>query len=454
MKIGIVGWGVEGQSLYKYFGPDHEYLIVNEEPRDDLPAVSPKLKIQYVERPRQPGITSNVEDLSYLEGLDSCDKIVYTPTSFRNLKRVFGDDKAFWGKTTTAMHLFFEAVKTKNIVGVTGTKGKGTTSTLIAKMLEASGKKVWLGGNIGLSVLDFVNQVQADDWVVLEMSNFQLYNFPYSPHIAVCLMLAPEHLDWHPNVEDYVQSKSNIFSHQTSDDIAIYLNDDVNSERIAGLSPGKKISYMGRDGAHIREDGLIVFGDSAEPIIPKSEVRLLGDHNLQNICAALTAFHEAGWNLEAAKQVATTFKGLEHRLELVREFKRVEYYDDSFGTSPETAIVAIRSFIQPLILILGGSDKGASYDELAKEVVKARVRKVIVIGLTAEKITEALEKAGVDHIDIITGPKTMPEVVAASQKSAEPGDVVLLSPACASFGLFKDYKDRGDQFKQAVANLR
>src|SRR5579859_8024720 len=142
MKIGIVGWGVEGQSAYRYFGPEHEYLIVSEEPRDDFPAQSDNIKVQFIDRPRQPGLTGNVEDLSYLEGLDKCDRIVYSPVAPKNLRKVFGDDPDFWRKATTVLHIFLETVKTKNVIGVTGTKGKGTTSTLIAKMLEAQGKKV------------------------------------------------------------------------------------------------------------------------------------------------------------------------------------------------------------------------------------------------------------------------------------------------------------------------
>lgn len=451
MKIGIVGWGVEGQSAYKYLGPDHDYLIVNEEPRPDFPAASDRLKVQFIEQNRQPGLTSNVSDLSYLEGLNSCDLVIYTPTSYKNLQQIYGDDKNFWDKAKTALHIFFEEVKTKNIIGITGTKGKGTTSTLTAKMLEASGKKVWLGGNIGNSVLDFVKEVEPDDWVVLELSNFQLHDFPYSPHIAVCLMLAPEHLDWHPSTGEYYSAKGNIFSHQTKDDVAIYLDGDPEAEQIAGQSPGKRISYMGSAGAHIREDGVIAIGTEGLEVINKSEVKLLGQHNLQNICAALTAFHEATWDLTAAKQVITSFTGLEHRLEFVREFEGVKYYDDSFGTNPETAIVALQAFIQPAVAILGGSDKGADYHELVKAVIKNRVRHVIAIGQTGKTIEKLLREA--NFTDITSGLTTMPEIVDAARKAAQAGDVVLLSTASASFDLFIDYKDRGNQFKAAVNNL-
>ncbi|MBI4034572.1 UDP-N-acetylmuramoyl-L-alanine--D-glutamate ligase [Candidatus Saccharibacteria bacterium] len=451
MRIGIVGWGIEGQSAFHYFGPQHDYLIVNEEPRNDFPVQSDKVVVRFINQPRQPGITSNVKDLTYLEGLKECDKIVYSPTTIKNLQAVYKDDKDFWNKATSALRIFFKEVNTKNIIGVTGTKGKGTTCTLIAKMLEAAGQKVWLGGNIGKSVFGFLNDVQPTDWVVLELSNFQLYDFPYSPHIAVCLMIAPEHLDWHADVDEYAKTKANIFAHQNKNDIAIYLDDDLRVEEIAGLSPGKKISFMGNDGAHIRADGMIVIGENETEIIQKTKVRLLGEHNLQNICAALTAFWQVSQNVEAVKHILTTFKGLEHRLEFVRELYEVQYYDDSFGTSPETAIVALRSFIQPVVMILGGSDKGADYQALAEEIAKRRVRKVIAIGQTGPKIIAALKKAGFK--DVVVGPKTMPEIVKVAKEVAEAGDVVLLSPASASFDLFKDYKDRGNKFNSAVRAL-
>src|SRR3989344_1092673 len=193
MKIGLVGWGIETQSAYRHFGPDHDYLIVNEEPRDDFPAESDKIKLQFLSAKKPFGITSNVMDLSYLDGLEKCDIIIYSVTSVKNLERRFGQDKDFWQKANTVWHIFFQEVKTKNLIGVTGTKGKGTTSTLIYEMLKAAGEPVHLAGNIGTSVLDILDSVKEGDWVVLEMTNYQLYNFPYSPHIAVALMITKEH---------------------------------------------------------------------------------------------------------------------------------------------------------------------------------------------------------------------------------------------------------------------
>jgi UDP-N-acetylmuramoylalanine--D-glutamate ligase len=451
MKIGIVGWGIEGKSVFEYFGSEHEYLIVNEQPLSDFPEQSDKIKIQHLSDDKPPGITGNVRDLSYLDGIENCDKIVFTPTSRKNLEEKYKDNQEFWSKTTTALDIFFETVKTKNIIGVTGTKGKGTTSTLIYQMLSRAGKRAFLGGNIGRSVLDFVNDVQPDDWVVLELSNFQLYKFPYSPHIAVCLMLASEHLDYHDTFEEYLESKSSIFTHQKPEDIAIYFEGNEYSRQLAFRSPGVKIPFYQAPGARIREDGQIVIGEPEVEIISKSEIKLLGEHNLQNICAAVTAAWQVTQDTEAIRKVLTDFTGLEHRLEFVRELNGVKYYDDSFGTSPETAIVAMKAFSQPKVLILGGSDKGQDFSNLAEEVAKNNARHVIAIGKTGPKIAGLLREKGFSSIT--EGLNTMPEIAAEAQKNAHSGDVVLLSAADASFDLFHDYKDRGNQFKQAVQNL-
>lgn len=451
MKIAIVGWGIEGQSAFNFFGPNHNYLIVNEHPRDDFPAKSASVKLQFLSGERPVGMPGNVVNLSYLNGIETYDKIIYSPSSYKNLQKKFGSENSFWSKATTVQNIFFENCKSKNIIGVTGTKGKGTTSTLIYKMLEASGKRVYLGGNIGNSVLDFVNKVEAEDWVVLELSNFQLDNFNYSPHVAVCLMIVPEHLDWHKDTDEYTEAKANLFRYQTADDIAIYFPENEYSVKVAGFSAGAKVPYYKKPGAYVRQDGMIVVGEGETEVIHKNEVKLLGEHNLQNVCAALTAVHEVLGSVDKAQVVLSSFSGLEHRLELVRSLDGVKYYDDSFGTTPETAIVAIKAFSEPKILVLGGSDKGIPFDDLVDEVVKSNVRHVIAIGEIGPKLEDLLKSR--NFTSITADLTTMPEIVAAARKAAQPGDVVLLSTGSASFGLFHDYKDRGNQFKAAAQAL-
>jgi len=319
-------------------------------------------------------------------------------------------------------------------------------------MLEAAGKTVHLGGNIGTPILDLLPKIKPDDWVVWELANFQLKPASHSPHIGVCLMIAEEHMDWHPDMADYVDAKANLFANQTKEDIAIYLAGNEHSEQIAGHSPGVKIPYFAPPGARVQEDSTIVIGQDETEIIKTSELKLIGKHNWQNVCAAITAVWQISQDVEPMRQVLTSFSGLEHRLEFVRELDHVSYYDDSFGTTPDTAIVALQAFSQPAVIILGGSDKGIPFDHLADEVAgKDRVRHVITIGKTGPKIAQLLRDR---HFTNITeGLEKMPDIVAEARAKAQPGDVVLLSTGCASFGLFKDYKDRGNQFKEVVKSL-
>jgi UDP-N-acetylmuramoylalanine--D-glutamate ligase len=294
-------------------------------------------------------------------------------------------------------------------------------------------------------------KIKPEDWVVWELANFQLRPTSRSPHIAVCLMIAPEHQDWHPDMADYLKAKTNLFAHQKPDDIAIYFAGNEDSKKIALTSPGRQIPYYQRPGARVRDDGMIVIGENETEIIHKTKVKLLGEHNLQNICAALTAVYEATGSLDKARVILTSFSGLEHRLEFVRELEGIKYYDDSFGTTPDTAIVALQAFSQPKVVILGGSDKGVPFDSLADAVISNNVRHAVVIGETGAKIAELLKQRGFNNIS--TGLTDMPSIITAARKAAQPGDIVLLSTGYASFGLFKDYKDRGEQFKSAVQSL-
>lgn len=452
MKIGIVGWGLEAKSAFNFFGSEHEYLIVNESAQDDFPPQSDKVKVRYVPQAAPVGIGGQVSDLSYLDGIEDCDKIIYQPTAYFNLQKKFGDDKTFWPKATTAYDIFFENTPSKNIIGITGTKGKGTTSTLIHEMLIAAGKTAHLGGNIGTPILDILPKIKENDWLVWELANFQLKPARHSPHIGVCLMITKEHLDWHPDFEDYIDAKANLFRYQSQEDIAIYFADNEYSCRIAGNSPGNKIPYFDSPGGRISADGKIVVGKEETEIIDKREIKLLGEHNLQNVCAAVTAVWQVSQDVEPMRKVLSAFSGLIHRLEFVRELGGIKYYDDSFGTTPDTVIVALKAIIQPAVLILGGHDKGLDYTELIKEITsRDRVRHVITIGQIGPKLAQMLRDK---HFDRITEDlTTMPEIVAEAHRVAQPGDAVLLSCGTSSFGMFKDYKDRGDQFKQAVLAL-
>ena len=290
--------------------------------------------------------------------------------------------------------------------------------------------------------------INESDYVVLELANFQLIDLKYSPHIAVCLMVVPEHQDWHEGMEEYVTAKKQLFIHQTPSDIAIYYSDNEISKDIASSGEGVKIPYFENPGANINNELVVIDGRT---ICRTDEVKLLGRHNLQNICAAVTATWQIDQNTEAIKQVTTSFTGLDHRLELVRELNGVKYYDDSFATTPESAIVAIEAFKDPKVIILGGSDKGAEYIKLANTVAGGNVKHAVLIGDTAKSIEQALKNEGFS--DYSFGSKDINEIVELCKEKSSPGDVVLLSTGCASFGIFKDYKDRGEKFKKAVQEL-
>lgn len=434
MKIAILGLGLQGQAAYEYWNTsDNELTICDQNDKAPVPA----------------GANSQLGP-DYLKNLDQFDLLVRTPFLHpRDIVAANPQSPDILDKVTTVTNEFMKVCPSRNIIGVTGTKGKGTTSTLIAKMLEAAGHKVHLGGNIGippLSMLD--NAIKPEDWVVLELANFQLIDLKDSPHIAVCLMVEPEHMDWHEDFEEYIAAKQQLFMHQNSDDVAIYNGKSENSESVAGASEGVLIPYFEKPGAFVK-DGSLIIDDQA--ICKTTEIKLLGQHNWQNSCAAVTAVWQITQNVDAIESVLTTFSGLEHRLELVREFNAVRYYDDSFGTTPETAIVAIEAFAEPKVVILGGSDKGVTFENLAETVGKQNIRAVIVIGKMGPIISDALTKKG--YKNIIEGGKTMSEIVEQAAAAAQPGDVVLLSTACASFDMFQNYKDRGEQFKKAVLEL-
>lgn len=430
MNIALAGFDTEGRASYDYFRARGDKITICDQ--------NASLAI--------PEDTDAQLGPHYLDDLGQFDLIVRTPGL--HPKKILEKNPHATKKITSGTNEFFKVCPTKNIIGVTGTKGKGTTSSLIMKMLEAAGKRVHLGGNIGVPALSLLPDIKKDDWVVLELSSFQLMDLQHSPPIGVCLMVVSEHLDWHVNFDEYVGAKQNLFSHQSKEAFAIYYAENETSKKIAAASKGRKLPYFASPGAYI-EGGFIKINNQI--ICQTNEMRLPGEHNLQNVCAAITAVWQVAQDKEAIQGVIKSFTGLPHRLEFVREVNGVSYYDDSFGTTPETAIVAIQAFTEPKIVILGGSDKGASYDELAQVVAKGSVKLAIVIGDTGPKIKAALGAA--DYLTVLDGATDMQEIVAKAQEYADPGDIVLLSTGSASFGLFKDYKDRGEQFKQAVQSL-
>lgn len=434
MKVAIVGYGdVEGHAALEYWKDQGAQVTVCDmDEKKHIPA----------------GVHKQLGK-DYLQGLDDFDVILRSPGL--HPKIILAANPYVAGKITTTINEFLRVCPTKNIIGVTGTKGKGTTSALIASMLEAAGKKVFMGGNFGLSPFTFLDKVTPDSWVVLELSSFMLYDVQRSPHIGVCLMVQPEHLDWHGSDTDYIRSKSNMFAHQGQKDIAIYYAGNIVSHRIASTSPGDKIAYFDEPGAYIY-DGTVMIDQTV--LCKTSELKLLGEHNWQNVCAAVTATWQAVQAPGAIREALLTFTGLPHRLELVRELDGIRFYNDSFASDPYATEAAIQAVPGHKVMIVGGYERGLPLEGFAEFAAdnKRSLRGMLLVGQSAGRIAEALQHAGYKNFQLTTT-QTMPGIVSEAYAMAKHGDAVVLSPGFASFDMFKNFEVRGRAFKEAVHSL-
>lgn len=445
-KIAVLGLGVEGLSSIKFLQKNGaEIWVLDKRDKEsldkDIVSDAEKLGARFV-------LGEN-----YLKNLSEFDVIIRTPGFQRNNTELLAAEKK--GATITSLTKLFFDLCPCPVIGITGTKGKGTTASLVFEMLKEADRDVYLGGNIGTPPLDFLEKLTKESIVVLELSSFQLQDLDKSSHIAVMLMTTSEHLDHHKDVSEYVDAKRNILRFQTASDAAIVNRDYPASNESDVLTEGQ-VFYVsrersGKDGVFVRDNALWIQINVAEKkIIDTKEILLPGKHNLENAAAAIMAVHLAGVEKESIVKVLKIFKGLEHRLELAGEFGGVKYYDDSFSTTPETAIAAIQAFDAPEILILGGSSKNSDFSELGRVISEAKNIKAI-IGIGDEYWTIKSEILNPkSEILFVEDAMDMRTVVLAANKIAKPGDVVLLSPACASFGMFKNYKDRGEQFKKEV----
>lgn len=448
-KIGILGIGDENIALVNYMVTKGlKVTICDEKSRRELPTALHRLPNSQVDYR---------VGKDYLDNLKDFDIVFRTP-GLPYLNEKIQNAKKEGVEISSAIKYFFEHCPSP-ILGVTGTKGKGTTSTLITEILKNNirehrghaNRKVYFGGNIGTSPISFLDKLTLSDIVVLELSSFQLQDLHISPHIAVVLDIKVDHLDHHKNEAEYVTAKANILRYQKKSDICVVNADYLTSLEMALQSDGEAYWFSRRksvdQGAYVLNGEIILRIHGKEhPIAKTSEVMLRGEHNLENICAAVTASYLAGADLESIKEIVKTFPGLEHRLEYFANIKGVKYYNDSFSTTPDTAIAAIKSFSEPVILIAGGSEKNADYKELGKVIGNSTVKTAILIGKTGPKIKKTIKK----KIKIISSCKNLKEVISNIKKEVKVGDVVLLSPASASFDWFKNYKDRGNKFKELV----
>ena len=355
---------------------------------------------------------------------------------------------------TSEMEVFFEVCPC-TIIAVTGSDGKTTTTTIIAELLKAAGKRVWVGGNIGHPLLCEADGMLATDYAVLELSSFQLMTMKHSPHIAVVTNLAPNHLDVHRDMAEYVAAKENIFRHQSGEDVAVFNADNAITAEQSRRAPGRARLFSRQDevadGVFLRGEDIVCRSGGYERVIMTAgDIKIPGVHNVENYMAAIAAVDGLVPD-EVIRDFAREFGGVEHRIELVRTYRGVRYYNDSIASSPSRTIAGLRSFHEKVILIAGGYDKHIPFDVLGPEIVE-HVKLLVLCGATADKIRAAVENApgyqpGKPEILDVT-PFTA--AVEAARDRAQPGDVVTLSPACAAFDQFKNFAERGKFFKSIV----
>lgn len=443
--IGIYGLGIEGKSLYTWLKKHGGVNIVVFDDQD------PPEKIQKL---------SSMDIIFRSPGVH--------PTKI--LKHIGEENKQ---KISSTTELFFQISPSKNTIGITGTKGKGTTASLLTKILKTHflgknpQKNVFLGGNIGTPVFDFFDEITAEDIVVLELSSFQLYDVTFSPHIAVLLRTESEHLDWHSDTEDYRNAKKNIFLHQNKDDVLVYfgkskgVHDMILTEK---YKKRKKISVFSRDAQHyieVESEKKIVgtvFSEqqnkNIEQEIFTSDIALRGDFHQENVLSAIAVAKEFSVPNTVIKKVLSEFSGLPMRCEEITSNKKIvtqknlHFFNDSFSTIPETSLSAISTFRTPFFLILGGSEKNSDFTNLAQYIaMNTYIKKIYLIGQTAQKISEELSIHGFDEYIVV---ENLEKVFEDFAKNAQSGDSLLLSPGCASFGMFTNYKERGEVFNRLV----
>ncbi|HSA99876.1 MAG TPA: UDP-N-acetylmuramoyl-L-alanine--D-glutamate ligase [Anaerolineales bacterium] len=356
--------------------------------------------------------------------------------------------------------IFMEVVPCRTI-GITGSSGKTTTTTLVGRMAKnAYGKKAYIGGNIGDPLINYVDSMKADDIAVLEFSSFQLEQMTISPNVAAILNITPNHLDRHGTMEAYTAAKARVLEFQGKQDAAVLGFHNKGAWSLRNRVHGKLYTFRlgeleeGLNGTYL-QDGLLHLrdGETYLPLILREKILLRGDHNLLNVLAAFAIGHAAGFPLDAMLGAVEGFRGVPHRLELVRELRGVRWYNDSIATAPERSIAAIRAFEEPIVLLLGGRDKNLPWEELM-QLASERVDHVVLFGEAAEKIQKTVERLGLREKRFsLVQANGLQEAVARAAEVAESGDVVLLSPGGTSFDEFKDFEERGERFREWVQEL-
>lgn len=395
----------------------------------------------------------------YLDGIaeGEYDVVFRTPGMYYN-NEVLTKARLRGTAVTSEMEVFFDLCPCP-IYAVTGSDGKTTTTSIIAELLSAEGKTVHKGGNIGRALLPIIEEIKENDAAVVELSSFQLISMRRSPDVAAITNITPNHLNVHKDMQEYIDAKANLLIHQNAFGKAVLSLDNDTAAELASVVRGELVYFSRKssvaNGAFLREDGMLCYNDYGNviPVVHKDEIKIPGIHNVENYLTAIAVTHGAVAP-ETVRKVAKEFGGVEHRIELVRELNGVCYYNNSIASSPTRVIACLNTFDQKQIMIMGGSDKGISFEPMA-DLVCERVKLLILMGETKEKIRSAVMASpkyseGEPEIIIV---KDMAEAVTTAYSHAQSGDIVSLSPACASFDMYRMFEDRGNHFKELVNAL-
>lgn len=452
-KIAILGYGVEGNALLKYL-LNHDFNNITVCDKNlDLPKKMPT------------GVSVRLGE-SYLDNLEDFEYIFRSPgIQYFHPSLQLAKNK---GSIITSTTKYFIEHCPCPIIGVSGTKGKGTTSTLIFEILKKAGKDVYLGGNIGVPPLEFFDNLKGNSLVVLELSSFQLQDLEKSPRYAVFLNTTSDHLDYHKDVDEYMQAKEALIAHQHEDSLAIFNKDYPYVQFYENLVKGElaevSLNSQVKNGAYL-ENGEIFYAQDgkSEKIMKAKDVALIGSHNFENVLPSIVMAKKLEVKNDVIEKVISNFKGLPNRLEIVKESKNIKFVNDSFSTNPSTSMAAIDSFDEDTVLMAGGYDKGLDYSQWALKILtKPSLKAVVLMGDTQEKMYQSLKKAEEDLDEAEGSPTkivkrdTFEQAFEEAKKMAfqfaeKSGSAALvMSPATASFDMFKSYKERGEKFRELV----
>ncbi len=448
-KVAIIGLGVSNLPLLDYMHKvGAKVTVFDSKNIEDIPKETMKKITDYAME-----FSLGPNNLSKLKGFDI---IFRSPSCLPTVPEL--QEEAKRGAIVTSEIEMLMKLCPGKVIGVTGSDGKTTTTTLIYEILKANGYRCFLGGNIGTPLFTKLEEMKPEDIVVLELSSFQLMGMEISPQISVITNISPNHLNVHSSYEEYIEAKKNIFKYQNKDGIVV-LNYDNPITRAAAKEANGKVVYFSsksklNDGVILDDNIIKECNDKLRRhILNVNNIALRGTHNYENICAAIAATKELV-DVEASVETIQKFKGVEHRLEFIREIDGVKWYNDSIGTSPTRTIAGLKSFDERIVLIAGGYDKHLDYTPIAKPILE-KVDSLILIGDTAPKIFDCVkaeaEKQGKD-IKIYMCDE-FKNIVLVARKVAKPGQIVLFSPASASFDLFRNFEERGNKFKELVNEL-